>query len=146
MGETLHAEPVTFAGIPIPLTMETLLDAMEKANQKSLEYFIDFDPEFAKAVRQYHAFCARIIRMFRKRDSQASKSFYLWTTERGITNDLRRQLAVKDKTIQAKQESEVSLSKMVASRDEQLVAKDARIAELEEQIEDILAEAKWHVG
>lgn len=73
------------------MKIETLLDALEKVVITPGSWHIRY--------RQHLAFRNRILRMYRERDSQAAKSFDLWTTERGIANDLRRQLKAKDQRI-----------------------------------------------
>jgi hypothetical protein len=108
-----RSEASTFAGIPIPLTMETLLDAFHETH----------DWIRPQKVRQYRAFRERILRMYRERDRQASKSFDLWCTERGIAQDKQRIIEDKDKRIAELEEVKDILVK--------------RIAELETMIDDI---------
>ena len=79
------------------MKIETYLNAFEKARGLWVIMY-DTDKE-EKYLRQYYAFRARILRMYRERDRQTSKSFELWVIERGIANDLRRQLAEKDARI-----------------------------------------------
>ena len=82
------------------MNIETILDAMVMADRRRL--YPIHNPKillYPNAERQYNAFRARILRMYRERDRQTSKSFELWVIERGIANDLRRQLAEKDARI-----------------------------------------------
>ena len=79
------------------MEIETILDAYGDARYKYYQYYHQYGHD--KRERQYNAFRARILRMYRERDRQASKSFDLWTVERGIATDLRRQLAAKDARI-----------------------------------------------
>ena len=67
------------------MKLETVLDAMEQAENERV-----CGDEPTKRLRQYNAFRNRILRMYRKRDEQASKSFELWCIERGITQDKQR--------------------------------------------------------
>ena len=56
--------------------------------------------QLKRRQRQWEAFRAHILRMYRERDRQAEQVFELWTTERGIANDLRRQRKEKDALIE----------------------------------------------
>ena len=57
-------EQATFAGVPIPLTMETVLDAMADAIS-SYAFWGGVDIHRDKrGLRQYHAFRDRILRIF----------------------------------------------------------------------------------
>jgi len=57
-------EQVTFDGIPIPLGTETILDAMITAQNRYVARRYSLQIEDEKCLRQYHAFRARILRMF----------------------------------------------------------------------------------
>ena len=61
----MNDEQVTFDGIPIPLTLETILSAMEEAHDIALKSAVlgyPLNPKHPR-IRQYHAFRARILRM-----------------------------------------------------------------------------------
>ena len=82
------------------MKLETYLNAMIKAHTDYESDWIvspkNWDIFLTRRKRQKNAFRARILRMYQERDSQASKAFDLWTIERGITKDLRRQLDERD--------------------------------------------------
>ena len=81
------------------MKIETILNAYDISYARYC-YIPEFDePKFGRRMRQHRAFRDRILRMYHERDRQAEQVFELWTTERGIANDLRRQRAEKDAKI-----------------------------------------------
>ncbi len=64
-------EQVTFDGIPIPLTMETLVDVMEKADyEKYGSLMVDDSKLYGKRLRQVAAFRERILRVDAEKDKR----------------------------------------------------------------------------
>ena len=64
----MDKEQVTFDGIPIPLTMETILDAMTETIYEAW-YRYQWTPWLLKKrERQYRAFRARILRLDAEKD------------------------------------------------------------------------------
>ena len=123
------------------MKIETILNAYDDARYKYYQYYQYYHQHgHAKRERQYEAFRDRILKMYRERDRQASKSFNLWTTERGITNDLRRQIAKNDAEIA---ELRLNVDELLNSIDEMLetiAKKDAEIARLWKEIDLLKAE------
>ena len=87
----MDKEQVTFDGIPIPLTVETILNAMEKAYPNSVPFFGAFadDP---KRERQWHAFRDRIIRL----DERSKMKTY---TLEGKIAELEAEVDIRDKAL-----------------------------------------------
>ena len=71
-------EQITFAGIPIPLTIPTILDAMVATACGNMNWK---QARRIRAKRQYRAFRARILRMDAEKDARIrqleDKVFYL---------------------------------------------------------------------
>jgi chromosome segregation ATPase len=69
--------------------------------------------------------------------------FDAWKVAKKECDELRRQLAEKDARIAELEAEGETLNRYCTKVDRE---KNNRIAELEKQIEDIQADAKWHVG
>jgi hypothetical protein len=115
-------EQITFDGIPIPLTVETILDAMEVTVYEMLPYL--------RRLRQYRAFRARILRL----DAEKDRDIRLLKEGNMILAKLMvERVAAKDARIA---ELKTTLKWSIATA-EKLTA---RIAEMESNRLDI---ARW---
>lgn len=139
-------EQVTFDGIPIPLTLETILNAMEKSI--SLVSVMGKQGFETVRYRQYRAFRARILQKYHALEllvqlqneglvQRKARIAELETVQNctGYNNqgsrrvaELEQQLAEKDKAIEVR-------NVRIFNRDVQLFGKDARIAELEGELD-----------
>ena len=121
----MDKEQITFDGIPIPLTMETIVNAMLKAESDRI--IVPY-PQSSRRLRQRTAFRDRILLL----------------CENG--EDLDRVVKEKWEAIEQIESMEVFIDGLHYEMEKALKEKDARIAELEAQIEDIAADAKWIIG
>jgi uncharacterized coiled-coil protein SlyX len=118
-------EQVTFAGIPIPLTMETILDALGYAMAERIIFSNDIYL-FEKRHRQVEAFRERILRRGNRLNFIIGVAL-----ERGERIlELEQQLAEKDDVIEGQFKALMRQQKTIA-------AEDARIAELEKELSDV---------
>jgi hypothetical protein len=128
-GGMMTDEQVTFAGVPIPLKLETILDALGYAMAERIIFSNDIYL-FEKRHRQVEAFRERILRM----DNRLNFTIGV-ALERGERIlELEQQLAEKDAKItlfNVCRDSYDTLLKQQIELDQQLAEKDARIAELE---------------
>ena len=115
----MDKEQITFDGIPIPLTMETLLDAYNHS-------WIDYDWwEEPRRHRQMTAFRARILRQFEQ--YEIYHGFYMGDV-------------MMIETITEKDDVIEHLRIALNDCDIEITAKDARIAELEAELEETAGE------
>ncbi len=116
-------EQVTFDGIPIPLTLETLVNATVEAR-------IDEINSYKSGVRsrQYRAFRERILRVDAEKDEELNHLRKYRNME--LTRDLEK------------------WSKKHLKKKDELAAKDTRIAELEERREiiDVDKSHLWNIN
>ena len=113
----MNEEQITFDGIPIPLTMKTILDAMVRTR------LMLFDPDInlARAYirkRQYRAFRARIIRMYNVRGAHID---LLYKAEELRDEQVAEKAARIERWIDAANQLQSEID-----------VKDTRIAELED--------------
>jgi hypothetical protein len=104
-------EPVTFCGIPIPLTMETILDALVKAELDRTDM----------RRRQIAAFRSRILRMYAEKDSIIA----YWEKN---SNENAGILAAKDKRIAELEAELLNLAKQVHKHKKDRMIADKKLA------------------
>ncbi len=115
------------------LSLEELLDAMEKAHLNYVESFIELNSQAqAKDDRQYRAFRSRIIKM----DAEKDKRLESWEIYHGFhmgDEQMIETITEKDKQLAILKEDKWNLK-------DEIRVKDARIAELEKRIDVLRAE------
>jgi len=107
-------EQITFAGIPIPLTIPTILDAMVATACGNMNWK---QARRIRAKRQYHAFRDRILRM----DAEKEERIRYWIN---VHNDNLKMI--------------INLVDSLQAERKQLAAKDARIAEMRQRIMELV--------
>ena len=154
----MDKEQITFAGIPIPLTMETLLSAMLMTSVSLPHETLS---EWGKRKRQHLAFRARILRMDDEKDEELGLEKLRFDLEVAENMGLKKQLVEKDARIErilaiddahklshefALEEKDARIAELEGLHNESmdnfdklealLATKDARIAELEKWVND----------
>ena len=119
-------EQVTFDGIPIPLTLETILNAMENVRVGS-----GWDMD--RRIRQYNAFHARILEINARKDDEIGEIGHYFDYVFEQLEDCRKEIIEKDIALEM---IEAGYNGLHYEKTKQLAEKDHEIRVLKKHIKD----------
>jgi len=122
-------EQVTFDGIPIPLTLETILSAMVKAKIGDKYWLSDC----IKRDRQYRAFRARILEINARKDDEIGEIGHYFDYVFEQLEDCRKEIIEKDIALEM---IEAGYNGLHYEKTKQLAEKDHEIRVLKKYIKD----------